>query len=218
MSAPLPASQLPDLCPATPLVFYSVHLQHPLYLQHHQIRISKPATFTFVHYVSRRLLPRLPRDPFPSRRRYSTLPLISYHYLTNLIVWIKRGICSADALINLLLCLLGFIPGLLHAWYIIAQYPEDNGYAPIAGDGGEGAPGNGNGQVYYVVHSAPPSHGSQLQGNKNYGTAPARKPAQNAGKGAQSSQQQAGPSEGSSAPPPPTYEDAIKGDHKVQHS
>jgi uncharacterized membrane protein YqaE (UPF0057 family) len=28
-------------------------------------------------------------------------------------VWIKRGICSADSLINIALCMLGFIPGLL---------------------------------------------------------------------------------------------------------
>ncbi|PMB73697.1 Plasma membrane proteolipid 3 [Beauveria bassiana] len=39
-------------------------------------------------------------------------------------VWVKRGICSADSLINILLCLLGFIPGMLHAWYIIAKFPE----------------------------------------------------------------------------------------------
>ncbi|KAK9457115.1 hypothetical protein V1511DRAFT_492728 [Dipodascopsis uninucleata] len=40
-------------------------------------------------------------------------------------VWVKRGICSADSLINIALCMLGFIPGLLHSWYIIARYPED---------------------------------------------------------------------------------------------
>jgi uncharacterized membrane protein YqaE (UPF0057 family) len=31
-------------------------------------------------------------------------------------VWVKSGICSADSLINICLCVLGFIPGLLHAW------------------------------------------------------------------------------------------------------
>ncbi|KAK9385799.1 hypothetical protein V1515DRAFT_212612 [Lipomyces mesembrius] len=40
-------------------------------------------------------------------------------------VWIKRGICSADSLINIALCMLGFIPGLLHSWYIIARFPEE---------------------------------------------------------------------------------------------
>lgn len=38
-------------------------------------------------------------------------------------VWLKRGICSKDFLINLLLFLLGFIPGLIHALYIISKYP-----------------------------------------------------------------------------------------------
>ncbi|KAF6052002.1 Proteolipid membrane putative modulator family protein [Candida parapsilosis] len=38
-------------------------------------------------------------------------------------VWIRRGVCSKDSAINILLCILGFIPGLIHAWYIIAKYP-----------------------------------------------------------------------------------------------
>lgn len=38
-------------------------------------------------------------------------------------VWIRRGICSADSLINILLCILGYFPGLIHSWYIIAKYP-----------------------------------------------------------------------------------------------
>ncbi|KAK9462419.1 uncharacterized protein V1516DRAFT_153409 [Lipomyces oligophaga] len=40
-------------------------------------------------------------------------------------VWVKRGICSADSLINIALCMLGFFPGLLHSWYIISRYPEE---------------------------------------------------------------------------------------------
>lgn len=38
-------------------------------------------------------------------------------------VWIRRGICSTDSLINILLCILGYFPGLIHSWYIIAKYP-----------------------------------------------------------------------------------------------
>lgn len=38
-------------------------------------------------------------------------------------VWIKRGFCSADFWINIALCLLGFLPALIHAWYIISCYP-----------------------------------------------------------------------------------------------
>lgn len=40
-------------------------------------------------------------------------------------VWLKRGICSKDFLINILLFLLGFIPGLIHALYIISKYPYE---------------------------------------------------------------------------------------------
>ncbi|ODV96866.1 hypothetical protein PACTADRAFT_29525, partial [Pachysolen tannophilus NRRL Y-2460] len=43
-------------------------------------------------------------------------------------VWLKRGLCSADSLINILLCILGYIPGLIHSWYIISKYPEDRFY------------------------------------------------------------------------------------------
>lgn len=38
-------------------------------------------------------------------------------------VWIRRGLCSTDSLINILLCILGYFPGLIHSWYIIAKYP-----------------------------------------------------------------------------------------------
>lgn len=47
-------------------------------------------------------------------------------------VFMKRGF-SADLLINVLLSVLGFIPGLLHAFYIISVYPFEEGNAyPIA--------------------------------------------------------------------------------------
>lgn len=38
-------------------------------------------------------------------------------------VWIKCGICSAESVINICLCLLGYLPGVVHAIYIIAKYP-----------------------------------------------------------------------------------------------
>lgn len=38
-------------------------------------------------------------------------------------VWIKCGVCSAESWINIGLCLLGYIPGVLHSLYIIAKYP-----------------------------------------------------------------------------------------------
>lgn len=126
-------------------------------------------------------------------------------------VWVKRGLCSADSLINLALCVLGFLPGLLHSWYIIAttpdsdyeQLPQDVERAPIAGQ-----------QTYYIVHQHPAHHGAPAQQgyaprmtglpgqapqNKTYGTAA---PAAQAGEG--------------SSEVPPTYDQAIKGDNKIQ--
>lgn len=50
-------------------------------------------------------------------------------------VLIKRGFFSADFWINILLCILGFFPGLLHCYYIILIYPYSATYAAIGGDG-----------------------------------------------------------------------------------
>ncbi|OWB66730.1 hypothetical protein B5S33_g5327 [[Candida] boidinii] len=41
-------------------------------------------------------------------------------------VALKRGICSADFWINIALMLLGFLPALIHCWYIISCYPHDS--------------------------------------------------------------------------------------------
>lgn len=55
-------------------------------------------------------------------------------------VAIRRGLCSADFFINVALCCLGFLPGLIHAFYIISKYPgvgdlgcRHSGYAPVNG-------------------------------------------------------------------------------------
>lgn len=56
-------------------------------------------------------------------------------------VWIRRGFCTCDSLINVLLCLLGYLPGLIHSWYIIAKYPPYSQYR------------NGNTKVYYVYRN-----------------------------------------------------------------
>ncbi|KAJ1954984.1 hypothetical protein EC988_002130 [Linderina pennispora] len=37
---------------------------------------------------------------------------------------LRRG-CGADFLINIGLTMLGYIPGLIHAWYLICKYPAD---------------------------------------------------------------------------------------------
>jgi len=130
-------------------------------------------------------------------------------------VWIKRGICSCDSMINILLCLLGYIPGLIHAWYIIAKYPEEE-YVLI--------PGHEEHVVYYYVSSdgsrRPAQRGQPgavkttqpQRGAQGYGTTSAPPPPPPQGSAAE-----AGPAEGSShAGVPPTYAEAVQGDHKVQ--
>ncbi|KAI1933226.1 hypothetical protein LOZ58_004520 [Ophidiomyces ophidiicola] len=154
-------------------------------------------------------------------------------------VWIKVGLCSADSLINIALCCLGYVPGLLHAWYIILKYPEaddeyPDGYQPIVG-----GPHHDPERVtyYYVTHNRQGDHAScgNHSNQRSYGTtqnaAPevphaSTKPGP-PGPPQHPSQQQfpassgnAGP--GSSSQPhdehraPPTYAEAVKGDHKIQ--
>ncbi|KAL7900541.1 hypothetical protein HDV63DRAFT_285666 [Trichoderma sp. SZMC 28014] len=133
-----------------------------------------------------------------------------------LAVWVKRGICSADSLINICLCILGFIPGLLHAWYIIAKYPDPAyEYEAIPND-------REGGRVTYVYvqphgphFQAPKPQGSSNQ--MNYGTASN----QNSSPHPQPQQQGvANSGEGSSNPEnqgvPPSYAEVVAGDHKVQ--
>ncbi|KAK5165058.1 uncharacterized protein LTR77_009155 [Saxophila tyrrhenica] len=130
-------------------------------------------------------------------------------------VWVKRGICSADSLINLALCCLGVLPGLLHAWYIIATTPEPT-YTQLPQDAEQGH------VTYYYVQAQPqyrrPSSAQQgkPQGYGTVSNAPnAQFPAGQQGQQGfvQPQQQQAGPSDGEV---PPTYQQAV-GDHKVQH-
>ncbi|KAF2199119.1 hypothetical protein GQ43DRAFT_420959 [Delitschia confertaspora ATCC 74209] len=145
-------------------------------------------------------------------------------------VWVKRGICSADSLINLALSCLGFLPGLLHAWYIILQYPEPYSYEHVQGNP-EG------GITYYVVsgHQGAGNHaGHTHAGHYNYGTVVDRQPSagqfpgqqpsgsanafsQPNGKKSTKNATKAGDGQPSyAAVNPPTYADVIKGDHKVQ--
>ncbi|KAL8807300.1 MAG: hypothetical protein Q9182_000805 [Xanthomendoza sp. 2 TL-2023] len=107
-------------------------------------------------------------------------------------VWIKSGICTLDSLINILLCALGYIPGLLHAWYIIAKYPEDSsGYEPFSDVENQHV-------TYYYVNDSRNNSNAGLSHQQGY----ARQ----------------GAGEGPSQPPgvPPSYEQAIAGDNKVQ--
>ncbi|KAI0018388.1 hypothetical protein F4780DRAFT_751371 [Xylariomycetidae sp. FL0641] len=133
-------------------------------------------------------------------------------------VWVKCGLCSADAIINILLCMLGYVPGLLHSWYIIAKFPGDAASAGAAEDY-ERLPQNEERVTYVFVNQQPTSaggrqppkpapppqhHHHQPGGAMDYGTAGGDDDAAAA----------AGSSSG--APAPPSYAEAVKGDHKVQ--
>lgn len=145
-----------------------------------------------------------------------------------LAVWVKTGICSADSLINILLCMLGYIPGLLHAWYIIAKFPDTIEYERIPhqeGDGRSGrvtyvyvqggAPGGAPGQAREQRQPKSNSHAMNT-GVQNYGTtaAPVAPTVQQSQNGAWSGEA-AGEGSSSAAAAPPSYQQAV-GDHKVQ--
>ncbi|KAL3232107.1 Protein SNA2 [Nakaseomyces bracarensis] len=51
-------------------------------------------------------------------------------FLPPVAVGLRRGFCSKDMLVNVLLFVLGFFPGLIHALYIISCHPyeQENHY------------------------------------------------------------------------------------------
>jgi uncharacterized membrane protein YqaE (UPF0057 family) len=153
--------------------------------------------------------------------------------LTVSTVWVKKGVCSADSVINIALCFLGVLPGMIHAWYVILNNPEHT-YEHVPDH--EGQAGSRTATYYYVSHGGPAPQNGQM----NYGTVGSQPnagqfPGQQTGttnafpqpKKQQKKQQsvqpqpgvageEVGAGEGSSELPPPTYADVIKGDHKVQ--
>jgi len=122
--------------------------------------------------------------------------------------------------------MLGYVPGLLHAWYIIAKFP-DSDYDSLPGEIESGR------VTYVIVHSA---DGRQQRVPKNtvsggngrtqgrsggYGTtapmAPQAAPVHQDQNGTWSNSESATVQGGSSAAAvPPTYAEAVKGDHKIQ--
>ncbi|KAL8712942.1 MAG: hypothetical protein Q9220_002800 [cf. Caloplaca sp. 1 TL-2023] len=162
-----------------------------------------------------------------------------------LAVWIKSGLCTIDSLLNILLCVLGYLPGLLHAWYIIAKYPSPDTYyeSPYSSDIENQQQGH---VTYYYVSDGRTNNSTAGQGQqqqypsqshnsgRGYGTVqgmraqPQPQPRQSQQQQGQSQQQgriqqqrQVTVGEGSSQAQqqqgvPPSYEQAISGDNKVQ--
>jgi hypothetical protein len=115
--------------------------------------------------------------------------------------------------------MLGFLPGLLHSWYIIAKYPDLDGYEIVTGDAEDG-------RVTYVFVQPSPGPRPNPYGptpHAGYGTLAQQKPLdapnvhqqQNGTWGADAGTENGG--EGSAnAVAPPTYAQAVTGDNKVQ--
>jgi len=120
--------------------------------------------------------------------------------------------------------MLGYLPGLLHAWYIIARHPErDYDYETMPDAEGQRV-------TYYFVRqeSSPRDYGTQQGHNRPAPPPPkSQRPAQGANAGGEGSNRPApppptqpeGPSVGAGgqdAGAPPSYSEVVKGDHKVQ--
>jgi uncharacterized membrane protein YqaE (UPF0057 family) len=148
---------------------------------------------------------------FPPLAGMRHFPRCGERRLTIFAVWVKCGICSADSLINLCLCMLGYLPGLLHAWYIIAKFPE-NDYEYLNQDAESG-------RVRYIIvqsegsnHRVPANQTSKPS-NQGYGaTATMEPPTHQQQNGAWDNGQEGSSTGGV----PPSYEQAVKGDHKIQ--
>ncbi|KAI1142385.1 hypothetical protein F5Y05DRAFT_370755 [Hypoxylon sp. FL0543] len=124
-------------------------------------------------------------------------------------VWVKTGLCSADSIINILLCILGYIPGLLHSWYIISKFPESYEYETVPQDSGESGA-----RVTYVFVQPGRQPRPASSPHPNYGGT-------NNANNTNTTTASAGPSHGADdhdggRAAPPTYAEAVKGDHKVQ--
>ncbi|KAH7143748.1 hypothetical protein EDB81DRAFT_796287 [Dactylonectria macrodidyma] len=141
-------------------------------------------------------------------------------------VWVKCGICSADSLINILLCMLGYIPGLLHAWYIIAKFPEPPYEYEALPQDREG------GRVTYVYVQCPQGQQQHQHSQQQPKSQPKPQPKPQSPHGLNYGTQSAGASnpapaqqhgitnagEGSSDHQgvPPSYAEVVAGDNKIQ--
>lgn len=194
--------------------------------------LPKPKSPNFgtptLHHVLLRHISRANRHHLSTHCRLVRLYrpyMISLTFCSDEMASIKTGCCTADCLINILLCMLGYIPGLLHAWYIIAKFPEHD-YDRV-----DDVERQGRVTYYYVSHQ--PGQNQRSAGQRNYGTqSGARAPAVPANKpqpqqqsgtariadvpdatGPSSSSVGAGSSERGA---PPSYSDVVRGDNKIQ--
>ncbi|GAO47217.1 hypothetical protein G7K_1427-t1 [Saitoella complicata NRRL Y-17804] len=123
-------------------------------------------------------------------------------------VGIKAGFCTADLLINICLCVLGVIPGLVHAWYIIGKYPEHDRRRAARGSQQRSRSVREDLERAQRTRLGPGYQRVPQKEQRNYGAVP---------------RGEEGVGEGSSAggvggqgEVPPSYASVVKGDNKVQ--
>ncbi|EFX05318.1 stress response RCI peptide [Grosmannia clavigera kw1407] len=136
-------------------------------------------------------------------------------------VWVKRGICSADSIINILLCLLGYVslslslsPCSARVFWLLTRHSSRAWFMLDA----EGSIQNRR-FTYIVVQPSggrpqpqPQTAAPEIQSNMNYGTTA---PAAASSSSAQQPRNDAG--EGGSNGPPPSYAQAVSSDNKIQN-
>ena len=105
--------------------------------------------------------------------------------------------------------MLGYVPGLLHAWYIISLHPErDYDYEPV------GDAENQRVTYYYISHEQPASRNYGTQGGQRGQPKPAPPVPQGSRPAPAQGSSSSAPAEEAGAPP--SYSDAVRGDNKVQ--
>ena len=125
-----------------------------------------------------------------------------------------------------MLCTLGYLPGLLHAWYIISVYPEPTEYdyetldPESAPSGGRASQGAGRLTYYYVNRTEGSGEGLNAQGRPVvYGTVagiPAQQPKPQEPPRVEAQNQSGGEGSAGAEGVPPSYDQVIAGDNKVQ--
>lgn len=104
-----------NLPPSPGFRFSSIHVLQTSEYAYPQLSKCAMARISSYAFFRSSFHPLEVSNPTRQRQRYEKL--------TSSAVWVKRGICSADSLINIALCCLGYLPGLFHAWVIILS-PE----------------------------------------------------------------------------------------------
>ncbi|KAK4161040.1 hypothetical protein QBC43DRAFT_324361 [Cladorrhinum sp. PSN259] len=100
---------------------------------------SHPATYTdnntYQHHTDTMMAPRsgaYNSNTGMENTASDLLLLLMAILLPPVAVFLKTG-CGGQFLINVLLCILGWLPGVIHAFYVVLRYPGDSGRVRSSG-------------------------------------------------------------------------------------